>query len=133
MGFDRRYVPGLAVLLAHQEKNVIDTLLEDLTVRSEDRVVVDAGVDAAAASAWLTQRWALVAAEIAKRKPGGVPPAPKLQPALQQQAQQLQLQQQAQTQTQTQAQPQAQAQAQAQPQAQAQAQTQTQAQTQSQQ
>jgi hypothetical protein len=71
MGLDRRHVPGLAVLLAGTatEAGAIGTLFEGLTVRGENRVVVDAGADAAAASAWLADRRAKVAAEIARREP----------------------------------------------------------------
>ena len=119
MGFDRRYVPGLAVLLAGtvNEAGAIGKLFADLTVRSEDREVVDAGANAAAAKEWLNERWALVAAEIAKRKPGGVPRlAPKLQPVQPPQQAQQQQQQVPQQQAQAQAQPQLQLQWQPQPQ-----------------
>jgi hypothetical protein len=119
MGFDRRYVPGLSVLLAGSvnEAGAIGKLFADLTVRSEDREVVDAGADATAASKWLTERWALVAAEIAKRKPGGAPRlAPKLQPVQPPQQAQQQQQQVPQQQAQAQAQPQLQWQPQPQPQ-----------------
>ena len=76
MGFDQRYTPGLAVLLAGTpaEAAAVDTLLSQLTVRPVDTTVMDVAVGASAEPAfrWLEDRLPKVAAEIARRKPSSV-------------------------------------------------------------